>query len=110
MSPAVIGTAGLLIAVLGDLTAESARLLVAAKRRGIHGVALLLATEDWDPRGVDRPATTLRACSCFASAGWRVVVVHAGDDLAAAVAPGLQLRKPVRRIGPTPADQIRRVS
>lgn len=82
LSPIVIGTAGLLIAVLGDLTTEAARLVVASKRRGIHGVALLLATEEWDPAG--RPANTTQALQLFASAGWRVVVVRCGEDLAGA--------------------------
>jgi uncharacterized protein (DUF58 family) len=75
-----VGTAGLLVAVLGDLTAESARLLAAGKRRGVQGVALLLATEDWEPR----PSGTRQAMNLLSVAGWRVVVVHAGDDLSAA--------------------------
>ncbi len=82
LSPTVIGSAGLLIAVLGDLSTESARLLIASKRPGIHGVALLLATEEWDPQG--RPANTMPSLQLFASAGWRVVVVRAGEDLAGA--------------------------
>jgi len=108
LTPTQIGTAGLLIAVLGDLSAESARLLVASKRRGIQGVAMLLATEDWDTER--RPSGTRHAMQLLSVAGWRVVVVHPGDDLAAAWRRACSSGNPFAGSAPTPADQLRRIS
>jgi hypothetical protein len=44
-------------------------------------VALLLDVAGWDPAGGAAYPVTVTA-TLFAAAGWRVVVVHPGDDLA----------------------------
>jgi uncharacterized protein (DUF58 family) len=81
MSPAAIRVTGLLVAVLGDLDPITARTLIASKSRSSRGVGLLLAVNEWDPAG--GPAhSTASSAALLAAAGWRVVVVHPGDDLA----------------------------
>jgi hypothetical protein len=81
LNSAAVQTPGLLVAVLGDLEPTTARRLIAAKPRSARGVALLLEVGDWDPaRGPVHPAGSTAAL--LAAAGWRVVVVHPGDDLA----------------------------
>jgi hypothetical protein len=81
LSAASIAGSGLIIAILGALDLPSAKLLIAARRRGTNGIALVLDTRTWDPRGAmgDPHAATL-----LQSAGWRVVTVKAADDLAVA--------------------------
>ena len=74
-----VSGAGLIVAILGALDQPSARLLTAARRRGTNGIALMLATADWDPRG---PATDPAAVAILQSAGWRVVTVRGGEPLA----------------------------
>jgi uncharacterized protein (DUF58 family) len=95
----VAGT-GMLIAILGAPDLPSARLLVAARRRGTNAIAFVLATQEWltqeqpiraggpqsgshgsDPAGA---AGDPAAVSLLQSAGWRVITVHHGDSLAVA--------------------------
>ncbi len=80
-----IAGSGLIVAILGAVDAPSARLLMAARRRGTTGIAFVLDTATWaDDRssaartgGADRAAPGL-----LQSAGWRVVPVRRGDNLA----------------------------
>ena len=81
LAPTAVAGSGLIIAVLGALDLPAARLLVAARRRGTNGIALVLDTRDWDPNG---PPGDPRAVSLLQSAGWRVVTVGAKDSLAVA--------------------------
>lgn len=83
LQPAAVRTAGLVVAVLGDLDPAAAHLLVAGRSHSSRGVALLLDTQDWDPaRGPTNPAAA--SAAVLTAGGWRVVVVRRGDDLAAA--------------------------
>jgi uncharacterized protein (DUF58 family) len=77
VDPSAAASNGLLVAVLGRLDERTTSLLVASRRRSSTAVALLLDTADWDgaPPSFD-PGPTLTA------AGWRVVPVGRGDDLA----------------------------
>ncbi len=85
----IAGT-GLIIAILGALDLPSARLLMAARRRGTTGIAFLLDTTSWPAgrgaggRGPTRlgPVGDPTAASLLQSAGWRVVPVRRGDNLA----------------------------
>lgn len=82
---AAIGGTGLVVAVLGALDAASARLLVAARRRGTTGIAFVLDTMTWPPRsGTNGPVGDPAATAALRSAGWRVVPVRRGDNLARA--------------------------
>ena len=80
-----IAGSGLIVAVLGALDPASTRLLMAARRRGTTGIAFVLDTTTWPagrhgpgPLGDPRAADGLRA------AGWRVVPIRRGDNLAQA--------------------------
>jgi len=81
LTAASVAGSGLIIAVLGSIDLPSARLLVAARRRGTSGIAFALDIREWHPnaRSSDPQAITL-----LQSAGWRVVTVGAGDSLAVA--------------------------
>ncbi len=80
LKPITLGRAGLVIAILGEMSAPDAQLLAVTRRRGVNAVALVLATEDWDPhRGGEGSRPTV---SALRAADWRVVVVRSGDDLA----------------------------
>lgn len=81
LSGASVAGAGLIVAILGALDQPSARLLTAARRRGTNGIAMLLATPDWDPRG---PMSDPAAVAMLQAAGWRVVTVRSGEGLAMA--------------------------
>jgi len=63
------------------LDLPAAQLLIAARRRGTNGIALVLNTLDWDPQG---PPGDPRAALLLRSAGWRVVTIGSGDSLAVA--------------------------
>lgn len=83
---------GLLIAVLGRLSAADARQLAAGRRGDGPALALLLDTTSWlAPRtgpeqgGAATPdPQTASAARILTGAGWRVAVVTAGQPLAAA--------------------------
>ena len=81
ITPAAVAGSGLIVAILGALDLPSAKLLVAARRRGTNGVALVLRTEEWQPGA---PAGDPRAVALLQTAGWRVVTVGAADSLAVA--------------------------
>jgi uncharacterized protein (DUF58 family) len=76
---ASVAGSGLIVAILGALDLPAARLLIAARRRGTNGIALVLETQDWDPRG---PVGDPQALSLLRGAGWRVVTIGIGDSLA----------------------------
>ena len=82
LTPPPIGRAGLLIAILGEMSAADATLLAVSKRRGVNAVALVMATQDWDSSSATKGSTTL--VDVLRAAQWRVIVVHPHDDLAAA--------------------------
>lgn len=75
------GRSGLFVAVVGDMTQADAAALAATRTRSVHAVALVLQTADWagEPRAGMSPAA-----SVLAAAGWRVVVVRAGQNLSTA--------------------------
>ncbi len=77
VSPAAVSVPGLLIAILGQLDRASAALLIAAKRRSTNAVALILAADEWGG-----PPAEWDVGPQLISAGWRVVLIHPGDDLA----------------------------
>lgn len=81
LNASAIGGTGLVIAVLGALDAASARLLTAARRRGTTGIAFVLDTTTWPGPG---PVGDPTAASALQAAGWRVVRIRRGDDLAGA--------------------------
>jgi uncharacterized protein (DUF58 family) len=81
VNAASVAGAGLIVAILGALDQPTARLLTAARRRGTNGLAMMLATRDWDPHG---PAADPAAVAMLQSAGWRVVTVRSGEGLAMA--------------------------
>jgi uncharacterized protein (DUF58 family) len=85
LSAASVAGSGLIIAILGALDMPSARLLIAARRRGTNGVAFVLETPDWDPQG---PPGDPRAVALLRAAGWRVIMVGSGDSLAVAWSRG----------------------
>ncbi len=82
LKPITVGRAGLVVAILGEMTAPDTQLVAAMRRRGVNAVALVLATQDWEPEsGSEGSRTTVET---LRAADWRVVVVRKGDDLAAA--------------------------
>ena len=81
LKAASVAGSGLIIAILGALDLPSARLLIAARRRGTNGIAFVLDTVEWGPHG---PIGDPEATSLLRSAGWRVVTIGVGDSLAVA--------------------------
>lgn len=79
-----IAGSGLIIAVLGAMDAPTTRLLTAARRRGTTGLAFVLDTSTWAGRPPSRsgPTGDPAAPGMLQSAGWRVVTVRRGDNLA----------------------------
>ena len=82
LKPLALGRAGLVLAVLGEMSASDAQLFAATRRRGVNAVALVMATQDWDPEG--QPNGSQTTVDALRAADWRVVVVKPGDDLAGA--------------------------
>ena len=78
------GNAGLLIAVLGQISPDEARRIASARHSGGTTLALLLAVSTWSAqRPGDRIAgETDAAASILAAAGWRVATVTADMPLA----------------------------
>jgi uncharacterized protein (DUF58 family) len=74
------GGENLLIAILGDLSAEDAEDLARRRPRGATAVAFLLRPHTWEPEGRPRAATDHTAL--LRSGGWRTVPVEHGDTLA----------------------------
>ena len=80
------GNSGLLIAVLGQISAEEARRLASARHSAGAPLALLLAVSTWSAEGPSDqiPGETDAAASVLAAAGWRVATVTADMPLTAA--------------------------
>jgi uncharacterized protein (DUF58 family) len=80
------GNSGLLIAVLGQISAEEARRLASARHSAGAPLALLLAVSTWSAEGPGDqvPGETDAAASVLAAAGWRVATVTADTPLTAA--------------------------
>lgn len=77
VDPSTAASDGLLIAVLGRLDERTTSLLIASRRRTSTAVALLLDTADWDGA-----TSSFDPGAALTAAGWRVVSVGRGDDLA----------------------------
>jgi uncharacterized protein (DUF58 family) len=81
------GTEGLLVAIVGALSADDAENL-ARMRSGAAsvGIALVLNTDTWvtqSPDGAEASAAAHRqTCQLLAYSGWRTIGVSRGDDLA----------------------------
>ena len=77
---------GLLIAVMGQMSADEARQLAAARRAAGPAMALLLAVSTWSAQrpGDEISGETDDAASVLTAAGWRVATVTAGMPLTAA--------------------------
>lgn len=101
-----VGGTGLIVAILGALDAGSARLLMAARRRGTTGIAFILDTTTWPAGRTTHPLGDPAAASGLQAAGWRVVPVRRGDDLAQAWAQacrgGFGAARPSSRANPIP--------
>ena len=80
------GNSGLLIAVMGQLSADEARQLAAARHAARAAMALLLAVSTWSAqRPGDRlPNETADAAGILTAAGWRVATVTADTPLTSA--------------------------
>jgi uncharacterized protein (DUF58 family) len=89
---ALANAGGQLIAVVGRLSANDARLLAASRRGNAPAMALVLAVSSWasDVVGED----TARTVEILAASGWRVTVANSTTPLAAA---WQQLHKPADR-------------
>lgn len=74
--------AGVLIAVVGDLTEDETLRLAALRHRSVNAIAFVVRSTDWTGPG-DGPRTP-QAALLLQQAGWRAVPVGRGDDLAAA--------------------------
>ena len=83
---------GQLIAVLGRLSAEDAKMLAASRRGNAPAMALMVAAWSWASDAV--PEETARTAEILAAAGWHVAVVTASTPLAAA---WQQLHRPADR-------------
>jgi uncharacterized protein (DUF58 family) len=83
---------GQLIAVLGRLSAEDAKMLAASRRGNAPAMALMVAAWSWVSDAV--PEETARTAEILAAAGWHVAVVTASTPLAAA---WQQLHRPADR-------------
>jgi uncharacterized protein (DUF58 family) len=79
-------SSGLLIAVLGQISAAEARRLASARHSAGAPLALLLAVSTWSAEGPrdQIPGETDAAASVLAAAGWRVATVTADMPLTAA--------------------------
>ena len=73
---------GQLIAVVGRMSGGDAHQLAASRRGNAPAMALVVAVSGWGSNTIDED--TARAAEVLAAAGWRVAVVTAGTQLAAA--------------------------
>lgn len=79
------GGDGLLVAVLGDVEPDEARLLARLRQGSTAAVAVLLETSTWTASS-ERARATARSAfegswSLLSASGWRVIAVRAGDSL-----------------------------
>lgn len=72
-----VGTAGMLIAILGEIDVAAARRLVGTRPRGVQAVAMMLQVADW--AGPADPVAEAR--NLLGAGGWRMVIIRRGDDL-----------------------------
>jgi uncharacterized protein (DUF58 family) len=79
---ALANAGGQLIAVLGRMSADDARLLAASRRGNAPAMALLLTVSAWALDTV--PEDTARTAEILSASGWRVAVATATTPLAAA--------------------------
>jgi len=96
---ALAAAGGQLIAVLGRLSADDARLLAASRRGNAPAMALVLAVSGWASGVVTED--TARTVEILSNSGWRVAVATAATPLAAA---WQQLHKPADR--PLPVGSL----
>jgi len=96
---ALADAGGQLIAVLGRLSADDARLLAASRHGNAPAMALVLAVSSWASDVVAED--TARTLEILSSSGWRVAVVTAATPLAAA---WQQLHRPADR--PLPVGSL----
>ncbi|WP_395726481.1 DUF58 domain-containing protein [Nakamurella sp.] len=104
-----IGGTGLVIAILGALDRPSAALLTAARRRGTTGIAFVLDTATWPDTHHARGRSAVgdpAAVAGLQAAGWRVVPIRRGDNLAQAWTQacrgGIGAARPPSRATPIP--------
>jgi uncharacterized protein (DUF58 family) len=81
------GAEGLVIAIVGSLTAEDADNLARTRSGGASvGVAFVMDTDSWvtqSPANAEASAGAhRRTCDLLSRSGWRVIEVHRGDSLA----------------------------
>ncbi|WP_051266893.1 DUF58 domain-containing protein [Nakamurella lactea] len=79
---APVGTAGMLIAVLGDIDPSIAGRLIAGKPRGVQAIALMLEVGAWAGPGDPSTEPAAAGRQLLAAGGWRTVNIRPGDDLA----------------------------
>jgi uncharacterized protein (DUF58 family) len=92
---ALANAGGQLIAVLGRMSADDARVLAASRRGNAPAMALLLTVSAW---GADVARDdTARTAEILAAAGWRVAIMTAITPLALA---WQQLHRPIDSLGP----------
>ena len=77
----VVGRTGLLVAVLGALSAGDVATLRAGRSRAMTAVAFLLDTQAWGDRDGSRRQGEPEGAADLRASGWRVVVVRPTDDL-----------------------------
>ena len=92
---ALANAGGQLIAVLGRMSAEDARLLAASRRGNAPAMALLLTVSAWALDTV--PEDTAQTAEILSASGWRVAVATAATPLADA---WQQLHRPLGPLGP----------
>jgi uncharacterized protein (DUF58 family) len=92
---ALANAGGQLIAVLGRMSADDARLLATSRRGNAPAMALLLTVSAWASDTV--PEDTARTAEILSASGWRIAVATATTPLAAA---WQQLHRPLGPIGP----------
>jgi uncharacterized protein (DUF58 family) len=94
---------GLLVAIVGQLSADHARQLAAARRTAGPAMVMLLAASTWagERDGGAAWQATQAAASILAAAGWRTVAVPAGMPLSTAW-EALNHASPARRGAGTP--------
>jgi uncharacterized protein (DUF58 family) len=82
------GGDGLVVALLGEVGADDVHPIAALPRRGVTGVAFLLATTTWSTlpprRAAEINADRARAARVLEQAGWSVVEVTSSEPVGAA--------------------------
>jgi uncharacterized protein (DUF58 family) len=81
------GAEGLVIAIVGSLTADDAENLARTRGGGSAvSVAFVMATDSWITRSPEAASASeaahQRTCELLARSGWRAISVHRGDSIA----------------------------